>query len=157
MPAYNTKIGHAHLKVRDLNRALQFYTRYFSLQITEQVGNHFVFLSGTHMHHELALQALGRGAPSAHPYSVGLYHIAFEVEDKAAFAQAYQLLLADGVEHGAVDHGISWAVYFSDPDGNGLEIYADTRADLAGKTDWNGQSRQLSAQEILAHLPESAR
>lgn len=149
---YQTRIGHAHLKVRDLQRAIDFYTRYFNLEITEQVGDRMVFLSGGEFHHELALQALGPNAPAPHPYAVGLYHVAFEVPDKAAFAQAFNALAAGEVEAIPVDHGISWALYFNDPDGNGLEIYCDTRHDQQGAEAWQGITRPLTFAQIQAEL-----
>ena len=150
---YQTKIGHAHLKVRDLERAVAFYTQVFNLRVTEQVAGQFAFLTGGDMHHELALQAVGPNAPGAHPYGVGLYHVAFEVPDKRAFAQVYQALRERGVEVAAVDHQfISWALYFSDPDGNGLEIYVDTRRDANGEPLWHGRNARLTDAAILAHL-----
>lgn len=152
MPSYTTKIGHAHLKVRDIDRAVAFYTQFFDLKITERVGS-FAFLSGGEFHHELALQGLGNSAPLPHPQGVGLYHLAFEVPDKAAFAQAYRALKDAGVRVGAVEHyGISWAMYFNDPDGNGLEIYVDTRGDYADATLWHGDNRYLSDETIFAAL-----
>ena len=157
MPAYTTKIGHAHIKVRDVNRSLPFYQTFFDLEVTERVGDQFVFLSGGDSHHELALQGLGIAASTPAQYHVGLYHVAFEVPDKVAFAQAYQQLKAEGVSFAAVDHQISRALYFNDPDGNGLEIYVDTRADIDGSVDWQGQTRRLTENEVLAALePQTA-
>ena len=152
MPAYTTKIGHAHIKVRDVNRSLPFYQTFFDLKVTERVGDQFVFLSGGEMHHELALQGLGIAASTPADYHIGLYHVAFEVPDKAAFATAYNLLKTEGVPFAAVDHQISRAIYFNDPDGNGLEIYVDTRADTNGSPDWQGLTRRLSEDEVLAAL-----
>ncbi|MEM6280751.1 MAG: VOC family protein [Chloroflexota bacterium] len=153
MPAYTTKIAHAHLKVRDVQRAEAFYTTYFDLTVTECVGQHFIFLSGGEFHHEIALQGLGTDAPDPNPYGVGLYHVAFEVPDKAAFAQAYRALRDGGVDAGAVDHvGISWAMYFNDPDGNGLEIYVDTRHEYEPGSLWLGRNRRLGDAQIAAEL-----
>ncbi|MBI5667240.1 MAG: VOC family protein [Chloroflexi bacterium] len=152
MPEYHTRLGHAHLKVRDLNRSTAFYTRYFNLRVIEQVAGQYAFLSGGELHHEIALQARGVNAPAQHPYGVGLYHVAFEVPDKQAFAQAYQLLRGDGVDVAAVDHLISWAMYFDDPDGNGLEIYCDTRREPDSATLWHGVNRPLPEAVILAAL-----
>jgi catechol 2,3-dioxygenase len=84
---------------------------------------------------------------------VGLYHVAFEVPDKTAFAQAYQALHEAGVQPVLVDHLISHAMYFDDPDGNGLEIYVDTRTAAGGQAQWHGQNRRLSRDAVLAHLP----
>jgi catechol 2,3-dioxygenase len=151
MSNYATRIGHAHLKVRDLERAIAFYTRYFQLQVVERAGN-YVFLTGGDFHHEIALQALGPTAPLAPHHAVGLYHVAFEVPDRRAFALVYQALRDGGVRVGAVDHRISWALYFDDPDGNGLEIYWDTRREPGGVPLWEGINLPLSDDQILAVL-----
>jgi catechol 2,3-dioxygenase len=151
MAQYHTRIGHAHLKVRNLERALAFYTRFFDLDVVEQVGS-YAFLSGGEFHHEIALQALGDHAPLASRGTVGLYHVAFEVPDARAFAQAYQALTEAGVAVGAVDHRISWAMYFNDPDGNGLEIYWDTRHLATGASLWHGANLPLSDETIFAAL-----
>ena len=149
--SHATHIGHAHLKVRDLERSLEFYQRFLGLRVTERVG-HLAFLSGGAAHHELALQEVGASAPSPPPRGVGLYHVAFEVTDRKAFAEAFHALAGAGVRMAAVDHGISWALYFADPDGNGLEIYLDTRGAAAGSERWQGRTLPLDAQQILAGL-----
>lgn len=149
---YMTRLGHAHLKVRDLSRAIAFYQRYLNMEITERVDDSLVFMSGGSPHHELALQAIGHGAPGQHPHGVGLYHVAFELPDKPSFAQAYNMLEQDDLTFTAVDHLISWALYFNDPDGNGLELYVDTRSEHNGSHYWHGRSRLLPVEEIMAHL-----
>jgi catechol 2,3-dioxygenase len=138
-----TALGHAHLKVRDLRQSISFYTRFFDLRVTEHVGEQYVFLSGGALHHELALQQLGPGATEPDQRAVGLYHIAFEVPDKRSFALAWRELNAAGIRVSAVDHRISWAMYFDDPDGNGLEIYCDTRHLPGGTELWHGDNRPL--------------
>lgn len=155
-PQYQTKIGHAHLKVRDLNRSLEFYTRFFDLQVVESVGDQYAFLSGGDFHHELALQAVGPNAPQPAAYGVGLYHIAFEVPDQHSLALAYQSLTEAGVTVGPVDHLISWAIYFNDPDGNGLEIYWDTRRESFGQGLWHGRNIPLPAEKLLSVLESEA-
>ncbi len=155
MPVYRTKIGHAHLKVRELEASIDFYTRFLDLQLIEQVGRHYAFLAGGDFHHEIALQHVGPQAPLPTPYQVGLYHVAFEVPDRRSFALAYQALREAGVEVGAVDHGISWAMYFDDPDGNGLEIYWDTRREPSGRELWHGGNLSLPDHLILAALDEA--
>jgi catechol 2,3-dioxygenase len=150
--SYQTRIGHVHLKVRDLDRALSFYTRHFSLRVVERIGNHYAFLTGGDMHHEIALQNVGGNAPSAPAQGVGLYHVAFEVADARSFALAYRQLQGDGVPVALVDHLISWAMYFNDPDGNGLEIYWDTRAQPNGKNAWQGQNAPLYPEQLEAVL-----
>src|SRR5437016_14557843 len=87
--AYKTKIGHAHLKVRDLQRSVDFYTRFLGLHVTEQVDNAYVFLTGGAFHHEIALQNVGSNAPHPPSHGTGLYHVAFEVPDKRSFVAAY--------------------------------------------------------------------
>lgn len=142
------RLGHAHLKVRDLERSVAFYTRTFGLRVTEIVDGQLAFLSGTDVHHEIALQQLGASAPASLPRSVGLYHVAFEAPDKAAFARAFAVLVAAGVPVSPVDHLISWALYFDDPDGNGLELYVDTRGEPDGRALWHGENRPLTVQAI---------
>jgi catechol 2,3-dioxygenase len=129
-----------------------FYTRFFGLQVVEEIPGAFAFLSGGATHHELALQAVGPDAPGPRAEGVGLYHVAFEVPDRRAFAQAYNTVTRAGIPVAAVDHGISWAMYFSDPDGNGLEIYWDTRGESHGKARWDGRSFPLGAVQILSAL-----
>lgn len=147
---YSAKIGHAHLKVRDLSRAVAFYTRVFNLRVVEQVGDQYAFLSGSDMHHEIALQNVGPHAPQPHPFGTGLYHVAFEVSDRESFSAAYWLLKESGVDVALVDHLISWAMYFDDPDGNGLEIYWDTRREPGGQHIWHGRNVRLSPDKLCA-------
>ncbi len=149
---YHTKIGHAHLKVRNLERAVAFYTRFFDLKVVEQVGEQYVFLSGGDFHHEIALQNVGENAPQPPAQGVGLYHVAFETPDRRSLALAYQALTEAGVAVAAVDHLISWAIYFDDPDGNGLEIYWDTRHEPGGQKLWRGQNVPLPPEKLLAAL-----
>lgn len=151
-PDYKTKIGHAHLKVRDLDRSIEFYARFLGLHLTERVGNSFAFLTGGGLHHEVALQNVGPTAPTPAPHGTGLYHVAFEVADKESFAQAYRMVTEAGIEVYAVDHLISWALYFSDPDGNGLEIYWDTRREPGGQELWHGLNLPLEPERILGAL-----
>ena len=151
---YKTKIGHAHLKVRDLQRSIDFYRRFFGLDVKEVVGNHYAFLTGGEFHHEIALQNVGTGAPKPPARGTGLYHVAFEVPDKRSFALAYRTLREAGIDVLAVDHFISWAMYFDDPDGNGLEIYWDTRNEPGGRALWHGENAPIDDETILAALAE---
>jgi catechol 2,3-dioxygenase len=147
---YSTKIGHTHLKVRDLQRSIDFYTRFLALHVTEQVADAYVFLTGSSFHHEIALQNVGPDAPHPPAQGTGLYHVAFEVPNKQSFAEAYRTLAESGVPVAAVDHYISWAMYFDDPDGNGLEIYWDTRNQPGGRKLWQGENAPLLEETILA-------
>jgi catechol 2,3-dioxygenase len=137
------RLGHAHLKVRNLAVSIPFYTEVFGLRVIEQVGNHYAFLTDGKVHHAIALQSVGSGAPGPLRGEVGLYHVAFEVADEAAFVAARQKLLELGLAPVPVDHGISWALYFNDPDGNGLEIYWDTRETAHGQALWQGENKPL--------------
>lgn len=150
MQAYRTSLGHAHLRVRDLDRAIAFYTRFLKLELTERLGGQFAFLAGGSAHHDLALQALGAAAPKPPRFATGLHHVAFEVTDRSAFAAAFHELDGAGVPVAAVDHGISWAMYFADPDGNGLEIYWDTRRESHGARAWDGRAEPLTVDRIDA-------
>lgn len=142
-PSYTPHIGHAHIKVRDLDRAIAFYSRYLGMRLRERVDDSYAFLSGSDLHHELALQNVGPDAPHPHPAGTGLYHVAFEVPSRDEFLAAYRTLRDGGVPVATVDHYISWAIYFDDPDGNGLEIYWDTRTEPEGRTLWQGNNRPI--------------
>ena len=137
------RLGHVHLKVRDAEEAAAFYCSVFGLQVEQRVG-HFVFLSNGHDHHTVAIQGLGPAAPGPVEYEVGLYHTAFEAKDEADWRAAINRAKEAGAEVVAVDHGISWAAYLSDPSGNGLEIYIDRRDQLEGQDAWTGRSRRIA-------------
>jgi len=143
------KIGHVHLKVAELSRAEAFYRALLGATVTERVDGVFAFLSMGEAHHELALQAIGAGAPVPAPGSVGLYHTAFEVPGPAQLREAVDKLEAMRVEYSLVDHGISWALYTADPDGHGVEIYVDRRRHSGGAEFWRGRSRVLSRQDLV--------
>lgn len=136
------KLGHVHLKVRDLDRALAFYRDLLGLRVTERLDDAMVFLSFGDAHHDVALQALGAHAPSPPERATGLYHTAFEVETEAALRATAARLKSADIAFTGVDHGISHALYLSDPDGNGVEIYRDTRAENRRPL-WDGESRRL--------------
>ncbi len=146
------KIGHAHIKVRDLDRAVAFYQRHVGLSVKERIGERFVFMTGGTKHHELALQEVGPAAPVPPAFGTGLFHVAFEVPSKVELAASYRRLRDDGVPVATVDHRISWAIYFSDPDGNGLELYCDTRAEPDGVDLWEGVDRALEPVRLLSVL-----
>jgi len=152
---YTTKIGHAHLKVRDLARSVAFYTRFLGMRVTEKVDERYVFLTGGHFHHEIALQQVGAMAPSPPENGTGLYHVAFEVPDKRSFVLAYRHLTQAGIVVSTVNHYISWAMYFDDPDGNGLEIYWDTRNEPGGLKLWAGNNAPLDMEPMLAEVEKS--
>lgn len=122
-----TRIGHVHLKVADLDRAVAFYRDVMGLEVQQRFGTRAAFLSAGGYHHHIGLNtwqsAGGTPAPRGH---TGLYHTAFVYPDRRALADALQRAIDAGVPiDGAADHGVSEAVYFADPDGNGIEIYRD--------------------------------
>jgi len=149
---YTTRLNRVHLKVRDLERAINFYTTFLGLRIVERVGNVYAFLTSSNLHHELALQRVAVSSPRAHPNSTGLHVVGFEVPDQVSFARAYRLLTESGIHVKTTDRIIGWTMEFTDPDGNGVEIYCDTRH-LRGKADlWQGRDLPLEADKILAVL-----
>lgn len=121
------RIGHVHLKIADLERALAFYCGVLGFEITQRMGRDAAFLSVGGYHHYLGLntwQSKG-GRPPA-PGTTGLFHVAILYPTRAALADAYQRLRKAGISlDGAADHGVSEALYLRDPDGNGLELYRD--------------------------------
>lgn len=123
----NMSIGHVHLKVTDLHRSIAFYRDVMGLDVTQHYGDEAAFLSAGGYHHHIGLNTwFSANGPRAHRRSPGLFHVAFLYPDRAALAQAFRMVLEAGVEiEGAADHGVSEAIYFSDPDGNGIEIYRD--------------------------------
>ncbi|WP_247001372.1 VOC family protein [Halosolutus gelatinilyticus] len=136
-------LGHVHIKVRELDRAVAFYIEHLDLEVAERYDR-FAFLSWGRRHHDVALQALGPDA-TAPGDGVGLYHVAFEVDGEDALRSVYRGLREAGVRTSPVDHGISKALYFSDPDGNGIEVYVDTRSDA--DEDWRGVSLPFDPEE----------
>jgi catechol 2,3-dioxygenase len=118
-------LGHVHLLVSDLDRAVSFYTDLLDLSVTERQTS-YAFLSFGDQHHDLALQAQP-DASSPPRDSRGLYHVAFEVDTPATLRECYAWLQDEEISVRSVDHGISKSLYFADPDDNGVELYLDTR------------------------------
>lgn len=135
------RVGHVHLKVRNLERAGEFYTKILGLRVAERVGR-YLFLTYGIAHHDIALNEVGESAPLPSHDMVGLYHVAIEVESLSDFKDVYKRLVAAGVAVETVDHGISLALYFTDPDDNGIEVYIDRRNDT-GRTTWDGRDASL--------------
>lgn len=142
------KLGHIHLKVRNLEHSIQFYQNVAGLVVTDQIGSYAFLTTDASIHHTLALQALGPHAAVPQSGSVGLYHVAFEVDSESAFGDAVKRASLHS-EIVGVDHGISWAVYFNDPDGNGVEIYLDRRSSQEGLPAWSGQQSRLDLTQYL--------
>jgi len=121
------RIGHVHLKVADLERALKFYHDVLGFEITQRLGRQAAFLSAGGYHHHIGLNTWeSAGGPPPPPGATGLYHLAILYPTRALLADALRRLLAAGIElDGASDHGVSEALYLRDPDGNGVELYWD--------------------------------
>lgn len=120
-------VGHVHLKVSDLDRAIAFYRDVLGFELQQRFGSEAAFLSAGGYHHHVGLNTWqSRGGPSAPPGSAGLFHAAFLYPTRAALARAVRHVIDARVPlAGAADHGVSEAIYLSDPDGNGIELYRD--------------------------------
>ena len=121
------RVGHVHLKVADLDRAVAFYHGVLGFAVTQRYGAQAAFLSAGGYHHHIGLNTWESqgGSPPA-PGTTGLYHVAFLYPDRPALADALRRLIAAGISlDGASDHGVSHALYLRDPDGNVVELYCD--------------------------------
>ena len=122
-----TRMGHVHLRVADLDRALAFYHGVLGFEVTQRLGNSAAFLAAGGYHHHIGLntwESLGGQPPP--PGTTGLYHLAVLYPTRAALADALRRLLAANISlDGAADHGVSEALYLHDPDHNGVELYWD--------------------------------
>jgi catechol 2,3-dioxygenase len=125
--ADGTRIGHVHLRVASIDRALSFYCDVLGFEVTERRGNQVAFVSAGGYHHHLAFntwESLG-GAPPP-PGSTGLYHVAILYPSRSQLADAFRRVRAAGIElDGASDHGVSEALYLRDYEQNGVELYRD--------------------------------
>lgn len=120
-------VGHVHLKVANLERALRFWREVLGFEVTQRMGSDAAFLSAGGYHHHIGLNTWeSRGGSPPPARSTGLYHVALRYPDRAALADALRRLRAAGIPlEGAADHGVSEALYLRDPDGNGVELYVD--------------------------------
>ena len=121
------EIGHVHLKVADLERALAFYCGVLGFELTQRHGSAAAFVSAGGYHHHIGLNTWeSRGGPPPPSGTTGLYHLAIRYPDRRTLADALRRLEAAGVPlEGASDHGVSEALYLRDPDDNGVELYWD--------------------------------
>jgi catechol 2,3-dioxygenase len=125
--AAGARIGHVHLKVADLDRALGFYVGVLGFRLTQRYGAQAAFVSAGGYHHHIGLNTWeSRGGAAPAPGTTGLYHVAILYPDRAELADALCRLRAAGIPlDGASDHGVSEALYLRDPDENGVELYRD--------------------------------
>src|SRR5512136_1238745 len=154
------RIGHVHLKVADLERAIRFYCGVLGFELTQRYGTQAAFVSAGGYHHHIGLNTWesAGGSPPA-PGTTGLYHVAILYPTRAALADALRRLVKAGISlEGASDHGVSEALYLRDPDGNGLELYVDRPQE-----EWprgpDGKlmmdTRRLDLRALLKEAPET--
>ena len=152
------RIGHVHLKVADLDRALAFYTGALGFELMQRYGTQAAFISAGGYHHHIALntwESKGGSAPARG--TTGLYHLAIVYPSRAELADALRRLIEAGITlDGASDHGVSEALYLRDPDENGVELYWDRpEADWPRHPDGTLDmfARALDVQKLLAEAP----
>ena len=156
--AAGTRIGHVHLKVADLDRSLAFYSDVLGFEVTQRYGDQAVFLSAGGYHHHIGLNTWeSRGGRPPAPGTTGLYHTAILYPDRAALADALRRLVEAGIRlDGASDHGVSEALYLSDHDGNGVELYRD-RPEAEWPRNADGTlamvTKRLDLNALLAEAP----
>ena len=150
-----TRVGHVHLKVADLDRAIAFYSGILGFEVTQRYGVQAAFLSAGGYHQHIGLntwESLGASPPP--PGHTGLYHSAFLFPNRKALAEVLKRLVEAGYPlTGATDHGVSEALYLDDPDGNGVELYRDrVEADWPRAADGSlaMTSKRLDVQALLA-------
>jgi catechol 2,3-dioxygenase len=125
------RIGHVHLKVADIDRALAFYCGVLGFELTQRIGPQAAFISAGGYHHHVGLNTWeSRGGPPPPQGTTGLYHLAILYPTRAELADALRRLIAAKIPlEGASDHGVSEALYLRDPDDNGVELYWDRPKD----------------------------
>ncbi|HEX4054803.1 MAG TPA: VOC family protein [Tepidisphaeraceae bacterium] len=153
------RIGHVHLKVSDLERALAFYHDVLGFQLSQRLGNQAAFISAGNYHHHIGLNTWeSQGGSPPPPNSTGLYHLAILYPTRALLTDALRRLVKAGIPlDGAADHGVSEALYLRDPDGNGVELYWDRPRDQwPRKPDGqlNMYTRALDLDELLSAAPK---
>lgn len=130
-------VGHVHLKVADLERAIGFYRDVLGFELQQRYGEQAAFLSAGGYHHHIGLNTWeSAGGPPPAPGTTGLYHVAFRFPDRRSLARVLRRVVDAGVPlDGASDHGVSEAIYLRDPDGNGIELYRDRPREDWPRTD----------------------
>ncbi|WP_159471316.1 VOC family protein [Dyadobacter sp. 3J3] len=132
-----TRIGHVHLKVSDLEKSLDFYCGLLGFEITARYGDQAAFISAGGYHHHIGLNTwYSKGFPPSSQQGVGLFHTAIVYPTRKDLAVIYQRLInAHYPLSGASDHGVSEALYLNDPDNNGVELYWDRPMEFWPKTE----------------------
>ena len=150
-------IGHVHLKVADLERALAFYRDVLGFELTQRYGQQAAFLSAGGYHHHIGLNTWESSGGSPPPVSAtGLYHLAILYPSRTELADALRRLMEAGISlEGASDHGVSEALYLRDPDGNGVELYWDRPKEQWPRTPDGGLAMFTRALDLDALLKEA--
>ena len=152
-------IGHVHLKVADLDRAIGFYRDVLGFDLMQRIADSAAFLSAGGYHHHIGLNTWeSRGGSPPPRGTTGLYHTAIRYPDRASLADAVRRVLEAGIRlEGASDHGVSEAIYLRDPDDNGVELYRDRpREEWPRPADGDGVamfSRPLDVRALLSDAP----
>ncbi len=157
--APQTRIGHVHLKVSDLERAIWFYHGVLGFEITQRYGRQAAFLSAGGYHHHIGLNTWESSGGSTPPAgSTGLYHLAIVYPSRRELADALRRVIRAGVPlEGASDHGVSEALYLRDPDGNGVELYWDRPPEQWPRNEHGGIemfTRALDVKDLLGEEPD---
>ena len=151
------RLGHVHLKVADLGRALGFYRDVLGFEVTQRLGASAAFLSAGGYHHHIGLntwESAGGRAPA--PGTTGLYHVAILYPTRAELGDALRRLIAAGIAlDGASDHGVSEALYLRDPDGNGVELYWDRPVEEWPRTPEGGLAMFTKPLDLQSLLEEA--
>ena len=153
-----TDIGHVHLKVADIERAVAFYGDVLGFEVMQRWDDSAAFLSAGGYHHHIGLNTWeSRGGSPPPPGTTGLYHFAIRYPDRAALGEALRRLVEAGVPiDGASDHGVSEAIYLRDPDGNGIELYRDRpREEWPRPEDGHGVAMSNAPLDLRALLAEA--
>ena len=153
-----TRIGHVHLRVADLDRAIAFYSGVLGLDVMQKFGDQAAFLSADGYHHHLGLNTWeSAGGTPPPPGHTGLYHTAFLYPTREALGTMVKRVVAAGYKlSGKADHGVSEAVYLDDPDGNGVELYRD-RPGAEWPRDGEGRLAMVNAPLDIEALIAAAR
>lgn len=151
-------VGHVHLKVADLERAIAFYRDLLGFELTQRYGDQAAFLGAGGYHHHIGLNTWeSRGATPPPPGHSGLYHAAFLYPDRPSLAAVVKRVLAAGIAlDGAADHGVSEALYLRDPDGNGVELYRDRAPEDWPRDSDGGLAMVNDRLDVAALLAEAA-
>ncbi len=153
----DVRIGHVHLKVADIERALEFYCGVLGFEVTQRIGNSAAFVSAGGYHHHIGLNMWqSRGGSPSPPGHTGLFHVAILYPDRPSLADALLSLIdAEIPLDGAADHGVSEALYLRDPDGNGIELYYD-RPESDWPRDQDGELAMVTMELDLVDLLSSS-